>query len=133
MQERGWDKVVQKIAQTACEEIKSSPWFPVDTGKMRDSAVYTCPRVGLIGFSSYTLRFDGYVCPYIIYNEEGTSPHDIPHAFGKPLPFGIGGRFDGMFHPGSIKNKGFISNEAVAVAMSTAVRIMSRYGKVVRK
>jgi hypothetical protein len=30
----------------------------------------------------------------------GVVAHDIPRAFGKPLPFGIGGRFEGKFHPG---------------------------------
>lgn len=34
----------------------------------------------------------------------GTKPHDIPGAFGYPLPFGIGGRFEGKFHPGTKAN-----------------------------
>lgn len=34
----------------------------------------------------------------------GTQPHDIPRAFGYPLPFGIGGRFAGRFHPGTQAN-----------------------------
>jgi hypothetical protein len=41
---------------------------------------------------------------YSLYEHEGTSPHDIPGAFGYPLPFGVGGRFDGMFHPGTTAN-----------------------------
>lgn len=35
---------------------------------------------------------------------EGTKPHDIPGAFGIPPPFGIGGQFDGKFHPGTKPN-----------------------------
>jgi hypothetical protein len=34
----------------------------------------------------------------------GTKPHDIPGAFGYPSPFGIGGRFEGKFHPGTKPN-----------------------------
>lgn len=38
---------------------------------------------------------------YSLYLHEGTAPHDIPGAWGHPAPFGIGGRFDGKFHPGT--------------------------------
>ena len=34
--------------------------------------------------------------------ETGTKPHDIPNAFGFGEKFGIGGRFDGKFHPGFV-------------------------------
>jgi hypothetical protein len=34
----------------------------------------------------------------------GTRAHDIPGAFGYALPFGIGGRFSGRFHPGQPAN-----------------------------
>jgi hypothetical protein len=37
---------------------------------------------------------------YAYYIHEGTKPHDIPNAFGWGPTFGIGGRFDGRFHPG---------------------------------
>ena len=63
--------------------------------------------------NSYRIHFSGTISPYVTYLEEGTSPHDIPGAFGRALPFGIGGRFDGKFHPGSTKHKGFISNKCV--------------------
>jgi hypothetical protein len=32
---------------------------------------------------------------------EGAEPHDIPNAFGRGAKFGIGGRFQGKFHPGN--------------------------------
>lgn len=38
---------------------------------------------------------------YSLYVHDGTTPHDIPGAFGLPAPFGIGGQFDGKFHPGT--------------------------------
>lgn len=41
---------------------------------------------------------------YALFVHEGTKPHDIPGAFGIPSPFGIGGRFDGKFHPGGHAN-----------------------------
>lgn len=34
----------------------------------------------------------------------GTKPHNIPKAFGYPLPFGTSGRFGGKFHPGTKPN-----------------------------
>ena len=67
------------------------------------------------------ISINGDRVPYAVYLEEGTAPHDIPHAFGygtlkppkknpytKEFPFGVGGRFYGKFHPGSIKHKGFV-------------------------
>ena len=46
---------------------------------------------------------------YAAYVHEGTAPHDIPNAFGWGETFGIGGRFDGKFHPGYKGNK-FLSD-----------------------
>ena len=89
--------------------IKNSSWFPFRSGKLKfhatSGAMYTD--------TTFRIHFSSAVAPYVEYLEEGTSPHDIPGAFGKRLPFGIGGRFDGKFHPGSSKHKGFISNKAV--------------------
>lgn len=39
--------------------------------------------------------------PLAKWVEDPTRPHDIPGAFGFKVPFGIGGRFDGKFHPGT--------------------------------
>lgn len=36
---------------------------------------------------------------YSLFVHDGTVAHDIPGAFGRPAPFGIGGRFGGKFHP----------------------------------
>lgn len=117
MNYRSWDSFCRRVCVRADKSIKNAPWFPVDTGYMRDSAVYCAPMYALKGVSAYSIKFDGYVAPYIQYNEEGTRPHNIPYAFGYPFPFGIGGHFNGMFHSGSDKNVGFISSKAFAVAI----------------
>ena len=67
------------------------------------------------------ISINGDRVPYAVYLEEGTQPHDIPHAFGygtlkppkknpytKEFPFGVGGRFNGKFHPGSTEHVGFV-------------------------
>lgn len=48
--------------------------------------------------------------PYAPALNDGSVPHNIPHAFGRPAPFGLSGRFDGKFHPGSKKHIGFWDN-----------------------
>ena len=63
--------------------------------------------------ATFRIHFDSSVAPYIQYLEEGTHPHNIPRAFGRPLPFGTFGRFNGKFHPGSRKHQGFIKDKAV--------------------
>ena len=89
--------------------IKNSAFFPYKTGKLK----YEATSGQLYMDNVYRIHFSGTIAPYVEYLEEGTSPHDIPGAFGKKLPFGIGGRFDGKFHPGSTKHKGFISVKSV--------------------
>lgn len=39
--------------------------------------------------------------PWAADQEFGTTPHNIPNAFGWGPDFGIGGRFGGFFHPGN--------------------------------
>ena len=100
---------LERLGIEVTANIKSASWFPYKTGKLKfhatSGAMYTD--------TCYRIHFSGAVAPYVQYLEEGTGPHDIPRAFGKPIPFGIGGRFDGKFHPGSKKHKGFISVKAV--------------------
>lgn len=101
------------------KQIKTSAYFPVDTGTLKDH--FTNGR--FIKNNEFEILFNA---PYVGYLEEGTDPHDIPHAFGygtiykdRPnpytgkIPFGVGGRFDGKFHPGSHLHKGFISIDSV--------------------
>ena len=89
--------------------IKNASWFPYKTGRLKFNAT----SGNMFNSTTYRIHFSSAVAPYVEYLEEGTKPHDIPRAFGNPLPFGIGGRFDGKFHPGSTKHKGFIKDKAV--------------------
>ena len=89
--------------------IKGSSFFPVRTGWLKNHA--TSGR--MITNDTFLIKFDGDVAPYVQYLEEGTTAHDIPGAFGRPLPFGIGGRFRGYFHPGSTKHYKFIQNKTI--------------------
>lgn len=108
--ERECEKIVSKI--------KHASWFPYQNGTLRDEAT----DGKMIDEHTYLISFSGSVAPYVQYLEEGTQPHDIPGAFGKELPFGIGGRFDGKFHPGSTKHKGFISVNAVNAVIDYFVK-----------
>ena len=89
--------------------IKRQSWFPYKTGNLKFNAT----QGAMYDAQTFRIHFDSSVAPYVEYLEEGTGPHDIPGAFGRPLPFGIGGRFDGKFHPGSHKHEGFISDKCV--------------------
>lgn len=97
--------------------IKEQWWFPYDKGNLKFNAT----EGHMVNDEVYRIHFDSTIAPYVGFLEEGTDPHDIPHAFGwgtlKPdrknkytgeIPFGVGGRFDGKFHPGSHKHEGFI-------------------------
>ena len=100
---------LNKLGDELTLMIKKASWFPYKSGKLRDTAtsgeMYTA--------NTYRIHFDSSIAPYVTYLEEGTEPHNIPRAFGRDLPFGTSGRFDGKFHPGSRKHQGFISNKAV--------------------
>ena len=96
--------------------IKNASWFPYKHGRLRDNAT----SGAMFNPTTYRIHFSSAVAPYVEYLEEGTGPHDILGAFiGKEAamkrnpPFGVGGRFNGKFHPGSTKHKGFISNKSV--------------------
>ena len=107
--------------------IKNASYFPYKTGKLKFHAT-----IGTMWTPNvYRIHFDSTIAPYVTYLEEGTKPHNIPNAFGFespgkkvrlkngqikfiPIPgFGVGGRFDGMFHPGSMKHKDFIKRDCV--------------------
>ena len=89
--------------------IKRASWFPYKTGMLKFHAT----KGILKNPNLYEIHFSSMIAPYVQYLEEGTKPHDIPGAFGNPPPFGCGGRFNGKFHPGSTKHKGFISEKCV--------------------
>lgn len=106
---------------TITRNIKSAPWFPYHSGHLRDDAT----SGKMIEPHIYRIRFDENIASYIDFLEYGTRAHNIPGAFGKSLPFGIGGRFGGFFHPGSTKHKGFISVKSVNTIINYFV---NKYG-----
>lgn len=115
--------------------IKKASFFPYKKGILRDKAT----NGYLVSSSTYCIHFDDTIAPYVEYLEEGTRPHDIPFAFvgkgnwkwwypykdGVPFLFGMGGRFNGKFHPGSTKHKGFIKDKCVK---SIVGYICDKYG-----
>lgn len=120
--------------------IKRASWFPYASGKVRDEAT----RGEMLDDNTYCITFDTTVAPYITALEEGSQPHDIPFAFvGKgnfvwwypykdnvPFLMGMGGRFNGKFHPGSMIHKGFISDKSVNAVIDYFVK---KYNGVVEK
>lgn len=114
---------LQALGDELTALIKSASWFPFKQGHLKNDAT----EGRLITNTTYRIQFNTTVAPYITYLEEGTRPHDIPFAFvgkgnwvwwypykdGVPFLMGMGGRFDGKFHPGSVKHKGFISEKSV--------------------
>ena len=100
---------LEQLGENCKQLIKGEPWFPYDKGKLKFKAT----KGDMYDSKTYQIKFDTTVAPYITYLEEGTKEHDIPGAFGRAFPFGIGGRFNGKFHPGSIKHKDFIGVKCV--------------------
>lgn len=52
---------------------------------------------------------------------EGSKPHNIPHAFGKDMPFGSKGKFAGTFHPGVTKPSHFLDKAYDSSAVQDAI------------
>ena len=92
--------------------IIHASYFPFRTGNLKWNGTKITH-----GENEASVLFDTNLVPYITYLEEGTKPHDIPNAFGLGEDFGIGGRFEGFFHPGSKKHMGFISRDSVRTAL----------------
>ena len=100
---------LEQVGNDLLTLIKMSSWFPYKTGKLKFQATSGFMQTS----TTYRIHFSSVLAPYVEYLEEGTRPHDIPNAFGKGFDFGIGGRFDGKFHPGSTKHQGFIKDKCV--------------------
>ena len=84
--------------------------MPYDTGHL--SRMSTQGRA--FGDNKYTITINTndnkFGSPYAVWLNEGTFPHDIPNSFGWGYNFGIGGHYNGKFHPGSLKHVGFYDN-----------------------
>lgn len=100
---------LEQVGIDLTNRIKRASWFPYKSGNLKFNAT----QGSMYDDNTFRIHFDSSVAPYVTYLEEGTDPHDIPGAFGRPFPFGIGGRFQGKFHPGSRKHQGFIKDKAV--------------------
>ena len=96
---------MQELGDYVLANLKTSPFFPVRTGWLRDSGT----RGTLKTVDEYNIAIGvGKSKQYVEALNEGAQPHDIPNAFGLGENFGIGGRFNGKFHPGQSKHKGFV-------------------------
>lgn len=97
--------------------IKNDKLLPFKKGNLKNSIT------GEIHYNKQEIVFSipGSKVKYAQFLQEGTRPHDIPHAFGygsiypgRPnpytgeKPYGKGGRFEGKWHPGSKKHVGFV-------------------------
>ena len=100
---------VEQVGIEVTNLIKRQSWFPYKSGNLKFNAT----QGAMYDETTFRIHFDSSVAPYVEYLEEGTEPHDIPGAFGRKLPFGVGGRFRGKFHPGSKIHQGFIKDKAV--------------------
>ena len=106
---------LEQIGENCLERIKRATWFPVDSGHLRNDAT----KGKMYDENTYEITFNTEIAPYIEALEEGSKPHDILFAFGRKkwkngdYPFGVGGKFDGKFHPGSTKHQGFIKDKSV--------------------
>ncbi|HWF25176.1 MAG TPA: hypothetical protein VG275_07005 [Solirubrobacteraceae bacterium] len=72
------------------------------TGCLEDSLVKRAETFGeelAIRIQSDTTSCSESRTSYSLPVHEGSVAHDIPGAFGIPAPFGVGGRFEGKFHP----------------------------------
>ena len=107
-----------EIGEKCLAQTKQDSAFPFRSGRLKNNAT----NGFLVDSNTYCINFNSTIAPYVVYLQEGTGPHDIPFAFvgkgnwawwhpykdGVPFLMGMGGRFNGKFHPGSTKHKGFI-------------------------
>lgn len=82
--------------------------MPFDTGNLANNATYGI----FLNNNLYCLTISDFIAPYAYYLNTGTTPHDIPNSFNKGPEFGIGGKFNGKFHPGSRKWVGFVDDDS---------------------
>ena len=83
--------------------------MPYRTGHLADESTHG----RFLGDNEFVIEIDCSKetgAPYAPSLNDGSVPHNIPFAFGNPPPFGLSGRFDGKFHPGSRKHVGFWDN-----------------------
>lgn len=100
------------LADLVLGRIKNAPWFPYDTGHLKnDSTIVEYFPNGINGFS---IVFDAnedpsYGANYIPFLEYGTNPHFI-HFVNRGFS---------IYHPGSNKHVGFIRVKSYGLALKT--------------
>ncbi len=101
------------IERSTMVQMAARRQAPRRTGCLQDSIVKRAEMYGdelAIRIQSDTTSCSPSRTSYSLFVHEGTQPHDIPGAFGIPAPFGVGGRFDGKFHPGHPAPNRFLSD-----------------------
>lgn len=123
---------MQMLGEYVLASIKTSGYVPVDRGILRDSGI----RGYLMTKDNVAIKIGvGEASKYVAFLQEGTMPHDIPNAFGlgeiKPnpytgeFPFGVGGKFNGKFHPGQKKHVGFV-DKLFGVAIDATINFIGK-------
>jgi len=106
------DAMLTRLAQQAAARLKdAAPRGKTSTGggHMADlfrPAPITVTATGATISVTNSKQVTGGGKTYFLADliASGTQPHNIPGAFGYKPPFGVGGRFSGLFHPGSAPN-----------------------------
>jgi hypothetical protein len=94
---------IDAASPTIIEALKvEAPYGPDRAGQPHLRDRIFSERHSSIG--SVQAVFDTDRSPLATWILGGTKPHDIPNAFGWGPTFGIGGRFEGKFHPGTKPN-----------------------------
>lgn len=133
----GMAKLVAKITN----KLRYQPFIPLKTGHLRMDGIYGSAPQNDLG----VITFDTNRVDYIDFLEFGTEPHNILGAFGRTdywqpyaylgdltvYPFGVGGRFNNKFHPGSKKHVGFIAVKSVQFVIDEICKELD--GKEVKK
>ena len=110
---------------------KNGGCMPYASGNLANNAT----QCFYLDKDTFCIAILGDVAPYAPYLNEGTIQHDIPNSFNRGPKFGIGGRFFGKFHPGSIKWIGFIDDvlRNNSIMDYTLNYFIKNYGAVVAK
>ncbi len=106
------DAMLTRLAQQAAERLKDAAprgKTTTDGGHMADlfrPAPITVTTTGATITVTNSKKVTGGGKSYFLADliASGTQPHNIPGAFGYKPPFGVGGRFAGMFSPGMQPN-----------------------------
>ncbi len=109
--------------------------MPYDTGHLANDAT----QGQSFGDNDFTITInttdEKTGAPYAVPLNTGSVPHDIPNSFNRGYNYGIGGRFNGKFHPGSLKHVGFYDNadDTNSVLGYTLNYFVKHYDAVVKK